>query len=30
MLKKNNFFFKELEKYKKNKTIILENSKSIT
>ena len=30
MLKKNNFFFKELEKYKKNKAIILENSKSIT
>ena len=30
MLKKNNFFFKKLEKFKKNKALILENSKYIT
>ena len=30
MLKKNNFFFEKLEKFKKNKALILENSKYIT
>ena len=30
MLKKSNLFFKKLEKFKKNKAIILENGKSVT
>ena len=30
MLKKNNFFFKKLEKFKKNNALILENNKYIT
>ena len=30
MSKKSNLFFKKLEKFKKNKAIILENGKSVT